>query len=307
MTYEELKYRQSWTLEQKIDHAVGVVSTFLARLNNQAYISFSGGKDSTVMLDIIKRFVDKTIPVVFCNTGNEFPEILQFVRQTENVTVIRPEIHIKQIIDKYGFPLISKEQSQYIRQAKHTNSEKLRNIRLYGSINGIGKIAERWKFLINAPFDVSEKCCYFLKKKPFAKFQKQTGLFPIIGTMASESRLRFQKWLKHGCNSFETNLIASYPLSIWTEADIWAYIHKFNLPYSPIYNMGIKRTGCVVCGFGCHIKGDRRFFFLKETKPKIYEHFMQMENNGISYRDALQFCGIDFPDSINKQIKLDWK
>ena len=59
-------------------------------------------------------------------------------------------------IEKYGFPLISKGQSQYIRQAKHTNSEKLRNIRLNGSINGIGKIAERWKHLINAPFDVSE-------------------------------------------------------------------------------------------------------------------------------------------------------
>jgi hypothetical protein len=71
-------------------------------------------------------------------------------------------MHIRQIIEKYGFPLISKEQSQYIRQAKHTNSEKLRNIRLFGSINGIGKIAERWKFLIDAPFDVSEQCCNFL-------------------------------------------------------------------------------------------------------------------------------------------------
>jgi hypothetical protein len=213
-------------------------------------------------------------------------------------------MQIKQIIEKYGFPLISKEQSQYIRQAKHTNSEKLRNIRLFGSINGIGKIAERWKCLIDAPFDVSEKCCDFLKKKPFQKFQKQTGLYPVIGTMAGESRLRFQKWLKYGCNSFETNMIASYPLSIWEEDDVWAYIRKFNLSYSPIYDMGIKRTGCLVCGFGCHIKGDRRFYFLKENKTKIYEYFMQMKNNGISYREALQYCGIDFPDSNNKQLQI---
>ncbi|KAA6300353.1 MAG: Thioredoxin-dependent 5'-adenylylsulfate reductase [Candidatus Ordinivivax streblomastigis] len=237
---------------------------------------------------------------------NEYPEVVKFVRQTENVTVIHPEIHIRQIIEKYGFPLISKEQSQYIRQAKHTNSEKLRNIRLYGSINGIGKIAERWKFLIEAPFNVSEKCCHFLKRKPFDKFRKESGLYPVIGTMASESRLRFQKWLKNGCNSFETNLIASYPLSIWTETDIWAYIRKFNLPYSSIYDMDIKRTGCMFCSFGCHIKGDRRFYFLKENKPKIYEHFMQMQNNGITYREALQYCGINFPDSINKQMKLDF-
>jgi 3'-phosphoadenosine 5'-phosphosulfate sulfotransferase (PAPS reductase)/FAD synthetase len=305
-TYKELKFRQGWRLEQKIDHSVGVVSTFMAKTDGKAYISYSGGKDSGVMLDIVRRFVDKNIPAVFCNTGNEYPEVVKFVRQTENVTVIRPEIHIRQLIEKYGFPLISKEQSQYIRQAKHTNSEKLRNIRLNGSINGIGKIAERWKFLINAPFDVSEKCCYFLKKKPFAKFQRQTGLYPVIGTMAGESRLRFQKWLKYGCNSFETNLVASYPLSIWTENDVWAYIRKFNLPYCSIYDRGIRRTGCLVCGFGAHVKGDRRFYFLKENEPKIYAHFMRMTNNGVSYREALQYCGIDFPDAIHLQTTLNF-
>jgi len=300
MTYEELKCRQAWTLEQKIDHSVGVVSVFSEKVQNKIYASFSGGKDSTVMLDLIRRFIDKNVPAVFCNTGNEYPEIVQFVRKTDNVIVIRPEIHIGQIIEKYGFPLISKEQSQYIRQVKHTRSEKLRNIRLRGSQNGIGKIAERWKYLIDAPFDVSEKCCDYLKKKPFDKFRRQIGLYSIIGTMACESRLRFQKWLKTGCNSFDTKMIASYPLSIWTEDDIWAYIRKFNIPYCPIYDMGIKRTGCLFCGFGCHIKGDRRFYFLKENKPKIYEHFMRMQNSGISYREALQYCGIDFPDKNNK-------
>ena len=58
------------------------------------------------MLDIIRRFIDKSITAVFCNTGKEFPEILQFVRSTNNVIVIRPEINIKQVIEKYGFPLV---------------------------------------------------------------------------------------------------------------------------------------------------------------------------------------------------------
>jgi 3'-phosphoadenosine 5'-phosphosulfate sulfotransferase (PAPS reductase)/FAD synthetase len=250
------------------------------------------------MLDIIRRFIDRDISACFCNTGNEYPEVIKFVRQTENLTIIRPDMHINQIVEKYGFPLVSKEQSRYINQAKHTKSEKLLNIRLYGGIKCIGKIAERWKFLINAPFNVSEKCCDYLKKKPFEKFHKQTGLFPIIGTMADESRLRLQKWLRHGCNSFDTKMIASYPLSIWTDNDVWAYIRKFKLPYSPVYDMGLRRTGCMFCGFGCHLKNDRRFYFLKEHKPKIYEHFMKMNNNGITYREALQYCGIDFPDRI---------
>jgi 3'-phosphoadenosine 5'-phosphosulfate sulfotransferase (PAPS reductase)/FAD synthetase len=136
MTYEELKYRQEWTLEQKIDHSVGVVSSFMEKMNGKIAASYSGEKDSSVMLDIIHRYVNKNVPAVFCNTGNDYPEVVKFVRQPDNVTVIRPEMHIRQIIEKYGFPLIGKEQSRYIRQAKHTHSEKLRNIRLQtASIN----------------------------------------------------------------------------------------------------------------------------------------------------------------------------
>jgi 3'-phosphoadenosine 5'-phosphosulfate sulfotransferase (PAPS reductase)/FAD synthetase len=71
MTYDELKYRQGWTLEQKIDHSVGVVSSFASKTGGGIFSSFSRGKDSTVMVDIIRRFVDRTVPVVFCNTGNE--------------------------------------------------------------------------------------------------------------------------------------------------------------------------------------------------------------------------------------------
>jgi 3'-phosphoadenosine 5'-phosphosulfate sulfotransferase (PAPS reductase)/FAD synthetase len=89
MTYEELKYRQAWTLEQKIDHCVGVVSSFMEKVNGYISASYSGGKDSTVMLDIIRRFVDKTAPAVFCNTGNEYPEVVKFVRQTDNVIFVR--------------------------------------------------------------------------------------------------------------------------------------------------------------------------------------------------------------------------
>ena len=306
MTYEELKSRQGWTLEQKIDHAAGAVSCFMERTNGRIYISYSGGKDSLCMLDMVRRFIDKNIPAVFCNTGNEYPEAVKFVRQTENVIIIHPEKRIRQIIEKYGFPLVSKEQSLYINQARHTKSEKLLNIRLHGGTKGIGKISECWKFLIKAPFNVSEKCCDYLKKKPFKKFNKETGLFPVIGTMAGESRLRLQKWLQHGCNSFAENKTASYPLSIWSENDVWAYIRKFNLSYSPIYDMGIRRTGCMFCGFGCHRNNDRRFYFLKEHKPKIYEQFMKMENSGISYREALQYCGIDFPDMRIQQLKINF-
>lgn len=161
------KHAPRLDVKPKIDHAVGTVEAFLSRTGKVPYVSFSGGKDSTVLLDIVRRFVDRDIKAVFCNTGNEYPEIVRFVRSTENVTIIRPGITVRKVIGKYGFPLISKEQAHGIRQAKTTKSEKLLAIRLHGTdaTRGYtsGKIANRWQYLIKQPFMISEQCCDCLK------------------------------------------------------------------------------------------------------------------------------------------------
>ena len=310
MTYEELILRQSWSLHQKIDHAVGVIESFLVHTDNKAYISFSGGKDSTVMLDIARRFVKKDIPAVFGSTGNEFPEVVRFVKTFDNIIIIRPKMGVKEVIEKYGFPLISKEQSQHIRECRQTKSEKLRNKRLNGDINKngrvIGKVSDMWKFLIDAPFEVSEQCCSKLRKAPFKIFEKETGLYPIIGTMAEESSIRLQKWLKQGCNSFESGRIGSYPISIFTEKDIWEYGKEFNIPFCSIYGKGMRRTGCMVCGFGCHLEpeGYSRFDVLYNLRPKLYEVVMSYSNSGVTYREALEYIGIKLPDSKDRQLSL---
>lgn len=182
MDLKTLHERQKWTLEQKIDHAVGAVEEFIARTGKVPYVSFSGGKDSTVLLDLVRRFVNRDIKAVFNNTGNEYPEIIQFVRQQENVTMISPHISIRKVIADYGFPLISKEQANGIFEAKTTKSAKLLDIRLNGSPlskgRKAGKISDRWQFLIKEPFMVSGKCCDVLKKRPFRKYEKETGGSP---------------------------------------------------------------------------------------------------------------------------------
>ena len=301
MTIQELKTRQGWTLSQKIDHAVGTVEAFLSRTGKVPYVSFSGGKDSTILLDIVRRFVDRDIKAVFCNTGNEYPEIVRFVRSTENVTIIRPGITVREVISKYGFPLISKEQARNIRQARTTKSEKLRNIRLHGTNSKLGltygKISDRWKPLINAPFMVSEQCCDLLKKRPLHRYEKETGEVPIIGTMATESRRRMLLYVtRGGCNSFAENHEASYPISIWTDADIWAYLRKFKVPYCELYDKGHTRTGCMFCGFGAHIEKISRFELLYDLHPKAYNVFMNYQNNGYTYREALRAIGVQLPD-----------
>lgn len=166
ITREELNYRMGWSLSQKVDHALGVIEQFYAHNDGKVYVSFSGGKDSSVLLYLIRKLYDRHVPAVFCNTGNEYPSIVKFVRTWDNITIIRPELTVREVIAKVGFPLISKEQAKYIYEVRHSHSKKLIDNRLNGnpdkSFRGI--ISKKWQFLIRAPFEVSDRCCYHLKK-----------------------------------------------------------------------------------------------------------------------------------------------
>ena len=115
MTRAELHTRQQWNLMQKIDHSLGVLDQFISHTNGQCYVDFSGGKDSTVLLHLA-RIIKPDIKAVFCNTGNEYPDIVRFVRSTPNVEIIYPKFKPHEVIQQYGFPLISKESSERLKQ-----------------------------------------------------------------------------------------------------------------------------------------------------------------------------------------------
>lgn len=94
---------------------------------------------------------------------------------------------------------------------------------------------ERYSFLLFAPFETSNKCCYWMKKDIAHKYAKQTGRKPITAQTASESRLRTQQWIKNGCNAFDAKAPISNPMSFWTEQDVLQYIHLFKLDIAPVY------------------------------------------------------------------------
>lgn len=280
---------------------------------NQIYVSFSGGKDSTVLLHLVRRLYPDT-PAVFVDTGLEYPELREFVKSVENVTWVRPEMNFKKVIQTYGYPIVSKEISQVIEEARRhetTGKYTYRIKRLNGELldkNGNKSIynCEKWKFLLNAPFLISNKCCNVMKKKPAKKYEKETGNHPIIGTMACESQARKTAWKVHGCNAFDTKRPTSQPLSFWTEQDILEYIKKYNLPYAPVYGEIIQddkgkwqttkcnRTGCVFCMYGCHLeKEPNRFQNLKITHPKLWQYCMKpMSEGGLGLKEVLEFIGV---------------
>lgn len=148
-------------------------------------------------------------------------------------------------------------------------------------------------------FMISHMCCSVMKKAPMKNYQKKSHLYPIIGTLTEESKLREQAWIKHGCNAFDATYKTSQPMSFWTEQDVLKYLYMEGYEIASVYGeivgvddmgfeyeplpgvdcrlkcTGCQRTGCIFCGFGCHLeKGETRFQRLAKTHPKQYEYCM---------------------------------
>ena len=168
---------------------------------------------------------------------------------------------------------------------------------------------ERYKFFLDAPFEISSKCCNVMKKKPIHAYQRLNNLKPITAQMASESRLRTQKWLQNGCNAFDSKNPISNPMSFWTEQDVLAYIKENNIEIAYVYGdivvdygkmgqvdnqisladlgllelerpilktTGCSRTGCMFCGYGCHLeKNPNRFERMAITHPNLFDYVMR--------------------------------
>lgn len=312
-TNDDLKIMQGWSLERKIQVTQTRIVEWYKHYEGKVYVSFSGGKDSTVLLDLARRAYHD-IPAVFIDTGLEYPELREFVNTIGDVVWIRPEMNFKEVIKSYGYPIVGKEISQVIDEARRnatTGKYSYRIKRLNGELvdkNGKKSMynCEKWKFLMDAPFLISNKCCNVMKKKPAKKYEKETGRKPIIGTMACESQARKTAWKSHGCNAFDGKRPSSQPLSFWTEQDIFEYLVRFKIPYASVYGeiqqdengkwntTGCERTGCVFCAFGCHLeKEPNRFQRLHETHPKLWNYCMKpIEEGGLGMKEVLEYIGV---------------
>lgn len=271
----EFENRLKWPLNQKIDHALGTIDQFYNYHNGKVYVAFSGGKDSTVLLWLVRKIFPDVVGV-FSDTGLEFPEIRDFVRAQTNIIWVKPEMTFKKVIETTGYPVISKMQAQYIEQYRN-GSEHMRELRMHGKeYNGVinYKISDEWKYLINAPFKISDKCCHIMKKSPMHKYEMETHNFPIIGIMATESIQRKKQYLQDGCNIYNAKHSISRPLSFFNDNEIWEIIKKYEIKYSSIYDLGYKRTGCMFCMFGVHLESPNRFQIMAKTHPKQYEYCM---------------------------------
>jgi 3'-phosphoadenosine 5'-phosphosulfate sulfotransferase (PAPS reductase)/FAD synthetase len=251
-TKEDLMRFQAESLDDKFQRTLAKVAEWYSRWDNEVYVSFSGGKDSTVLADICARWckvIGKPLYLVFVNTGLEYPEIQKnvklfadYLRNKYGIEVVleilRPKMRFDEVIKTYGYPIISKAVSNCVRGARNGSKSRL-NLLNGKDCDGSDRKSKfsklKYKPLLDVDFKISEQCCDVMKKAPSYEYQKRTGRKPILATMAVESMLRESAWLKNGCNAFDSKKPQSAPMSFWTEQDVLQYIKQEKIPIASVY------------------------------------------------------------------------
>lgn len=179
--------------------------------------SFSGGKDSQVVLDLCTRAIPPTdFEVIYSDTGYELPPSLDLYEDVKRY---------------YGerFPAL-----------KFTTTRNHESVLNYWDKIGTPSDTHRW-------------CCSVMKTAPLYRSlkvdgNKQARVLTFDGVRAEESTRRsgynrIGKGVKH------STVINASPILSWNSVEIFLYLMKYNLPINPAYKVGVTRVGCVICPF----------------------------------------------------------
>ena len=172
-TKQQLKDLQKASLFEKIILTKQRIREWVSHFGEDGvYVSFSGGKDSTVLLHLVREEYPN-VEAVFVNTGLEYPEIQRFVKSFDNVTILRPKMSFVEVIKKYGYPLVSKEVAECLQQGKialkrQDGKYSYRLKKLFGTAldkNGRKSLfnREKWLPLLYVDFAIGSGCCAVMK------------------------------------------------------------------------------------------------------------------------------------------------
>jgi len=246
--------------------------------SKEYYLSYSGGKDSHLLYWFIKEYLkDKDIKIVGINTYMEHPEIRERIYQYCD-KVLLPIMKPFEIKKNYGIPCFSKEQDFYIYYYQKALRENKKPAKTYiDKINGtyrtgfgLSKKAREYVLSGNA-HKITHLCCHYLKKEPARKFEKETGLKPILGVRGNESGLRKKQY--QSCFTKDKKFT---PLWDLTDELLDEIYKQYNIETPKVYDY-VCRTGCMGCPYGSYKHDTEKELALlnKAQKDFVCEYFKE--------------------------------
>lgn len=285
---------KDYGLELAVEDAIFRIKREYERTNGKIYLSFSGGKDSTVVANLIMMAnLPTKIPFVYSDTGLEFDVIRSFVKAFpyDNVVILKPDLPFSQIIKTKGKPALSKLKSGGLSTYQKHIDEPLKTARARQMItgkrekNGIQiegrnsyKIPNKYMHFIHpdTEFKIANECCSILKKKPFEKFAKERDMYgTYTGVRQAEGGVRSMVY-KSCVDIKQKNgheFYTSMPIIDWTDEVLERFIKKYNIKISDAYTVyGCTRTGCCGCPFSPNLKNELKI--LHDYEPNKYKAMM---------------------------------
>lgn len=308
--------------------------------NDHAYAVSVGGLDSITLLMLVRDELNRSVDGISVSSLED--KSVQAVHRQLGVIPISPAKTKKQILQEYGFPVLSKLLAAKIERLQtpgddspiikaymtgetgpwghfgHNDKFKIPDtyLELFGGLYGHFRPDLRCKC---APFKVSDKCCYWLKELPMQQYQQEHNIWPFLGLMQSEGGRRQYSLRKHGCNYVGKSTARSCPFNYFTRQDLLQLALDLEVPVPTIYGEIVRnpdgtlrttkaqRTGCSMCGFGIHLdKRPHHFDLLREQNPKEWEYWMYRcvtdETGTYGWGRVLDWIGVEWENAPDTDL-----
>ena len=315
-------------IDMRVTEAMHRIEELYYETDGKCYVSFSGGKDSTVLLALIKLCEDiytiptNGIPAVFCDTGIELGVTTDFVRWCKknwytNIEMVRPEHSFDWVLKNHGKPMKSKIKSE-IMHRWHTGkrTEYVTQTLLDGIMPKSGKrmrtrIADKDLHMLSDNFSIlpSPACCTVLKKDTAEKWSQDHAMKgSIVGIRLEEGgvrKMQAERRAKNGgkiCTFQAHGKTKKAPIIDWSESDVDEFVSKYNVPLSDAYTKyGFFRTGCMACPFAWDLPHDLKY--LHDYEPNRYKAAMHWLKDVYIAQNVV----LPFDEAYERERERTWR
>lgn len=345
---EKKKKRNQFVAMQRLPYDIKVRKArirayeFMAEMDKRwknCHISI-GGLDSLTLYMFLKK-IGIDVPAISVSALED--KSIQRIHDQLGIIKLEPYKSKVEVLNDVGFPVISKKIAGRIDTLQHP-TEKNKTVRhaiITGECGKQGHYAknsrmqlpQKWLKLfagmaneeygtdyLEAPFAVSNKCCYYMKEKPCADWAREHESYPYLGLMASEGGQREDALMQNGCNYYGKTVMRSAPFAIFSRQDLLQLALDLEVPVPEIYGeikrkpdgtlytTLAQRTGCSMCGFGIHMeKRPHRFDMIRERNPKEWEFYMyncctdKITGEKYGWGRVLDYIGVGWEDIPRKE------